>query len=437
MLRTADSRILRVLSGFVLLAATGCNDAGSSPERTDADGGRQGSLPLMSVGEVSNRPVTDFTSSEPTLAEPTDAVPPQGEPGNPGPTPAAGNAEHVMTRAEADLAQALKLWDTCQDASTDEAVRRDNLNQVIDRAARAMALTRGQAEQADVFNMAAVTRANARVQLTLIADTTAINEDAEATEITEADILAQEADELFRYDATSMAATETAYRVVELARELAERHADEADSVWTQSYARQSRLFGQRFPQEGHRAPISLAMAGEMCERTGLMDEACQCYTMLTTTFADSLASIEAERALNRINLDGPLVDFAGETLDGDWLDLAELEGHAVIVFFKSGSPEFLAQLEELKGWKHVQIVGVNLDTDEAIVRDFVESQGFPGTVLFPSDPQLRGENHPLATHYAVRSVPSYWLIDLDGRVAGTSVDFEDLRVLMLGLFSQ
>jgi peroxiredoxin len=232
-----------------------------------------------------------------------------------------------------------------------------------------------------------------------------------------------------------MAATETAYRVVELARELAERHADTEHADWAQSYAIQARLFAQRFPQDSHRAPLTLAIAGEMCERAALVDEARQCYTVLTTTFGDSLASIEGERALRRMNLVGqPIVDFAGETIDGAWLDVAEVEGHTVIVFFKSDSPEFLPQLDELQNWQHVRIVGVSLDSDEAAVREFVESQKFPGTVLFPSDPQLRGESHPLATHYSVRSVPSYWLIDADGRVAGTSVDFEELRAIMVSL---
>lgn len=411
-----------LLTIFTLTA--GCNDAGVSGSN-EADNNR---LPLLSVGETPARPVTNFNSSEPTEAEPT----PVDAPHEAGPTPAAA-PDAEITPAEAELAQALQLWQKSEAEGVAPAARRNHLNELVERTSRAIALTRGHVEEADVLNLSAVTRANARVQLALMDDAD-FNDDAN----TQADLLANDADELFRYDATSMAATETAYRLVELARELAERHSHEDNPEWANRYSRQARLFAQRFPLEGHRASLGLMSAAENCEQAGAFDEARQCYTVLTTSYDDSLPAIQAERALRRMNLEGPLVGFAGETLDGGQIDVADLQGDTVlIVFWKSDSQEFIDQFDELVMWKqlygdNLQIVGVNLDAEETAVRDFVETRGFPGQVIFFSDPLLRGDGNPLAMYYAVNVVPSYWLIDADGAVTSTSCDFDDLNAVFI-----
>ncbi len=423
MQRFDSSRFCLPFLSLTLLVAVGCNDAGQSTEIADSTGTRSGSLPLLSVGEVPAQPVTDFTAGEPTLAEPTEAAPAQGEPGNPGPQPVDAPA---MTQAEVDLARALQLWAACQSESMEETVRHDNLMQIVDRTSNAMTRTRGNANQIDVFNMAAVTLANARMQLALADDT---------EDNTHANMLSQSADELFRTDPTSMGATETAYRVVELSREMAERHLDQQDTQWSVGYARQSRLFAQRFPQESQRVPISLIAAGEMCEHVGLMDEARQCYSLLKNSFPDSLLSTQADRMLRRLDLVGqPIIGFAGETLAGNTLDVADLKGHTVvIVFWSSDNEEFQRQHEQIQIWKemhgdNLQIVGVNLDTDETAVRDFVETRGFPGENIFYNDSMWQGESHPLVVQFAVNEVPSYWLISAEGIVMGAPIGFDDLN---------
>lgn len=412
MQRTAFSRFDLLVLGGMVLASVGCNDAGQSTEIADSTENRNGSLPLMSVGEVSTQRQTDFTAGEPTLAEPTEAAAPQ-------------EAQPAMSQAEVDLARALQLWDTCQSETIADDERYTQLQQIIERTTRAMSLSRGQAGQSGVFNMAAVTLANARMQLALTAD---------AGDTTQSNLLSQEADELFRIDPTSMAATETAYRVVELAQAMAQRHRHDENTQWIVGYARQARLFGQRFPQESQRVPMNLVTSARMCEQAGLSDEARQCYSIVTANFDDSLLAVQAERALRRIDLVGqPIVGFAGETLAGSTLDVADLKGRTVvIVFWNSESPEFLQQYEHISLWKelygdNLQIVGVNLETDEARVRDFVETHSFPGENIFFSDPLLRGETHPLAVQFAVGDAPSYWLISADGIVRGAPIRFDDL----------
>ncbi len=64
------------------------------------------------------------------------------------------------------------------------------------------------------------------------------------------------------------------------------------------------------------------------------------------------------------------------------------------------------------KEFPSLNIIGINLDTDRAAVRRFVDEQGLSWPVAFSG----QGGNDPTAQNYGLSAVPAYWLISPDGR---------------------
>jgi peroxiredoxin len=195
---------------------------------------------------------------------------------------------------------------------------------------------------------------------------------------------------------------------------LAQQH--ELDPLWRIAFARQARLFAERFPQESSRAAVGLASAGRHCDTHGDADEARLCFEVLSSRFPDSPFAEQCAGAHRRLELVGqPLKEFGGQTLDGGLLDLNAYAGKPLlIIFWSSTAPQFEEHLTTLTqalggpGAKAVQVVGVNLDTEEQAVKDFLQQHQFHCPHVFYADPSLRGDKNLVADYYGVTTVPSY-----------------------------
>lgn len=99
-------------------------------------------------------------------------------------------------------------------------------------------------------------------------------------------LLQKDADVLFKQDPTSFATIESNYKVLQLTQALAERSSRE--SRWVSAFARQSRIFAERCPQETSRATTALSAAAKMCGELELTEEAQQCYEVLKARYPDS-----------------------------------------------------------------------------------------------------------------------------------------------------
>lgn len=118
----------------------------------------------------------------------------------------------------------------------------------------------------------------------------------------------------------------------------------------------------------------------------------------------------------------GPVVDaaapaYGAQTLIGDSVALADLEGKVVLLNFwatwcapcRHETP-FLQALYEERNSEGLEILGVSMDTGDARddVQAFVEEYGVTYPILV--DPQMRGMDV-----YRVLGLPATFLVDRDG----------------------
>jgi len=104
-----------------------------------------------------------------------------------------------------------------------------------------------------------------------------------------------------------------------------------------------------------------------------------------------------------------------------------------LLVFWATTAERFQQLLPRLRklsaAYKRqgLAVVGVNLDTDEQAVRDFVLEQRLSWPQIFFREPEKRGWNNPIATYYGILEIPALWLIDQSGNVVGTGLTIDNL----------
>ncbi|MFO1091802.1 MAG: TlpA disulfide reductase family protein [Planctomycetaceae bacterium] len=307
---------------------------------------------------------------------------------------------------------------TQQEIATEQKRR---LDRIIELAGMAIVEIHNDPQQAQIFNNAVHYLADARLQLALLGDQE------------QADQLREDAEALFERDATSFAAIESAYKVVQLSEALAARHgAKNRDAV--REYAKQAQRFAQRFPQESGRTAVGLIAAGRKCEQYGLPNEARECYLQVEQQFPDSVFSTQIAGILRRLRLEGQPLELAGPTIDGGDFRMEKFAGHPMlVVFWASGSESFRRDMAVLKQlsttYKEPQltVVGVCLDEQEGAVDKFLEEHGVSWRQIFFPDPNQRAGRNPVARYYGVHMTPTYWLVDASGTVVAAPVAIADL----------
>lgn len=301
-----------------------------------------------------------------------------------------------------------------------ERLRRQH--EIIELAQQVIGKTHQDPTAEKLFNNAVHYLAEARAQLALAGDRQ------------QADLMSEDADALYKRDASSFAAVEAAHELVELTQQQATQLGQQ-DSKWVLAFARQARLFAEKFPQDSARAGILLLQAGRMCDQSQLVEDALKCLNTLKQMYPDSPFAGQAIPIQRRLELtDQRLTEFGGSTHDGGFLSIDQLQGKAVLIaFWASNSQNFrqaLPQIEKVLAQHSGQLiaVGVNLDRDELAVDQFLERTGNSWKHVFFSDPEKRGAGNLIAKHYGVTRVPMYWLVGADGIVKSVDLDIEDLE---------
>lgn len=299
--------------------------------------------------------------------------------------------------------------------AAEERTRRQE--QIIELAMQAIAKTHQDPDREQIFNNAVHYLTDARLQLALAGDDDQLQ------------MLTENAEALFARDPTSFAAVEAASRLLQLTQTQAQRHGAD-DARWIDAFARQARLFAEKFPQETSRAAVHLMSAGRLCEQFGRVEEARTCYGMITDKFEETPFADQVSASLRRLQLPGQiLTEFGGSTHDGGFTSIDQYRGKSLlIVFWASNSAKFRADLPAIKQTlskypERLSVVGVNLDKDEIAVDRFLEETGIGWKHIFYSDPELRGLRNLVARHYGVHSIPQYWLVDPAGKVLSVNVD--------------
>ncbi len=312
---------------------------------------------------------------------------------------------------------------------TEEQAAKEQLRRwtkMVDLAMQVISATKDNPQQAQLFNNGVYYLTETRKQLAL------------RGEPDQAQLLAEDAEALYRRDKSSFAAVESALKVVQLTQMLAEQ-AGRQDPRRATTFAKQSRLFAEKFPQETNRAAMNLVAAGRLCEQVGLIDDAELCFTTIDERYPNSPFQETTAGVLRRLRLQGTkLTEFAGSTVEGGYISIDQFQGHPVlIVFWASNSQTFVNDLPLIQaasskhGPRGLMVIGVNLDKEQSAVDRFVEQHSLDWQNIFFSEPTSRGVRNPVARHYGVTSVPTYWLVNASGIVTAVPLDLKQLDALL------
>ena len=136
-----------------------------------------------------------------------------------------------------------------------------------------------------------------------------------------------------------------------------------------------------------------------------------------------------------RVNAD-PILAWVGKVLpdfpsavdlDGKPISLADYRGKVVLLDFWTTSysdriPPLKAVYEQYH-YRGFDIIGINLDIDEAVLREFIAENPLPWRQVFDG----KRYEGPLVQQYGVRSNPRMFLLDREGKVI--SVNVRDSRL--------
>ena len=141
--------------------------------------------------------------------------------------------------------------------------------------------------------------------------------------------------------------------------------------------------------------------------------------------WAYSDSAREYIRELETLGIGKPAPDFSGTALRGREVSLSGLRGQVVLVDFwatwcqpcMQEFPNLKKAYERFKG-KGFSIIGVSLDTDLALVDQFLELQR-PG---WPTLASGKAMADPVVRLYGVQAIPMSYLVDRQGIIRGRAL---------------
>ena len=302
--------------------------------------------------------------------------------------------------------------------------QRERNYKIVDLAKQAIQKTHADPKKERIFEVAVHHAMEAQLQLAIQVQGVDLDEhNRNVDELYENVALLQ------KYDPASKATNEGCFTLVRFAEIMAGKFADE-DPQFLEEYAKVARLFARNFPSDEGRAIAKLDAAGWSCEAHGLTETAIACYSQIAEQFPKNPRAQHIAALLRRLKLKGQELELAGPTEDGKFLSIDSLRNKVVLVAFWAADTEGFDQQAELLKQLHAkyagegfEIVGVNLDEDEARLQSFIKQHGFTWPNIFYLDPAKRRWNNPLVRYYGVREIPTYWLVDKQGIVAETQVN--------------
>lgn len=316
-----------------------------------------------------------------------------------------GTAEWYLE--EIDVLRTASLPRTGTRESLAAEIEKRNLK-ITELALQAIVLTHGDRKTESLFIEATKRLFEARLQLAL----TGSEEHARQ--------LYQDAEDFHERNPQCTAAAIGARTLLRYAQSNAQTYSD--DPEWVEEYARQARLFARNYPNESEVAAAALAGAGRSCELHGFDREARRCYALLVDKYPETNEGRLAAGILRRLDLVGKPFQLKGATIDGGFTSIEDHSGRVVLVmFWNTTAKSCRDQLATVEGMHAkynrfgLNVVGVNLDTEQATVTSFLRDHAMPWPQLFQSDRRQRGWQHPVAEWYGVRDVPTYVVVDHTG----------------------
>jgi tetratricopeptide (TPR) repeat protein len=185
----------------------------------------------------------------------------------------------------------------------------------------------------------------------------------------------------------------------------------------------QLEAFAKQWPnsEDAPDAVVQLAISYELM---GRIDDAKAWYAQLAKNYPKTEGGVKAQGALKRLTLTGNKLQLAGKNLQGQPLSAAQYQGKVLlVVFWASYAQPFTDDLEAIKAvyTKHqksgFEILGVNMDTDDASVAAYLKQHGVNWQNLRDL-PKTEGAQ-PGDFGFGIVSVPTMFIVNKDGTVEG------------------
>jgi hypothetical protein len=201
------------------------------------------------------------------------------------------------------------------------------------------------------------------------------------------------------------------------------------------------RDFVEKFPKS-EEAPEAMWQVATTIEFNGNAKDADTWYKHLAKEYGSSPAGIKAKGAVNRLNLKGEELKLSGPRLGGQGtVDVSRMRGKVVAVVYWAmtfkPSVDEMPQLVELYNQYHdkgFEIVGVNLDSPDAPVTDFLRQQ----KSTWPQIQDAGGiDSGRASTDFGITSPSTMFLVGKDGKVISSSASLDDLKKLVPDLLKK
>ena len=314
-----------------------------------------------------------------------------------------------------------KKYPETDDVDKLRKLRRERNLEIVKLAEEAAAITHKDPKLEEVFNAIVHQWVEARVQIALIGDKDDILDLYDLAEI------------LYKRDKKSKAAAEAAYKVALFANTNAKRYPD-PKLGWLDEFVKRARLFATDFPDEKGRAVRLLDVAGRSCELYRRNQDAIQCYEQIRKQFPEMVQAKYATAVVRRLMMKGRPLVLSGPAIDGNYIDIKDYAGKVVLVAFWATDrkqcqdviPKLQILLDRYKK-SGFEIIGVNLDKEEPPVDTFLEKAKISWPQIFHTDRAKRRWDNPVAKYYAIRDLPTFWLVDRRGVVIDNNVQTSTL----------
>ena len=180
--------------------------------------------------------------------------------------------------------------------------------------------------------------------------------------------------------------------------------------------------YARRWPKSDDAADAIIQLAISL-ELMGRIDDARSWYSRLAKNHPRTNGGIRARGALRRLDLTGKRLELTGKTLAGQDISVARYQGKVLlVVFWATWATPYAKDLPAINAvyTKHRQagfeILSVNLDANAAAVNPFIQKFG-GGSWQHIRD--AGGTDGQLAKDFGIVSVPTMFLVDRHGIVAG------------------
>lgn len=188
--------------------------------------------------------------------------------------------------------------------------------------------------------------------------------------------------------------------------------------------------FVEAHPQSEHGAEALRAMAMGY-EMSGQTDQAIKWYRKILSDYPKNVAAKLAQGAITRLSSEGKEITLKGTDLNGEKVDLKDMQGKAVVIQYWTTSSDvckaehaMLKELVQKYGGKTLEVISICLDFNRDAVIKYLQANRLPWKQLYGEG----GFDGRLASELGVVTVPLTIMIGPDGKVISNNIQTAEIE---------